>query len=196
MLGRSYRELYADEPLAMPYDPITASKLFERASAELNLNSMNNVQIMVSSTIRDTDALLAICQEWQNIFGYYIGIETVSPDEYNRRLTEGEYSIALWGFTPDRNSCYASLEEFNSNSELMQFHSNYFSTLLETLASADKIADSVNLYGTAEQTAMDTHVFIPLFYKNAYLIYTSVNTDIEFNPFLRSVSFRNAKHFS
>ncbi|MEE5992298.1 MAG: peptide ABC transporter substrate-binding protein [Oscillospiraceae bacterium] len=196
MLGRSYRELYADEPLAMPYDPITAGKLFERASAELGLNSMNTVQIMVSSTIRDTDALLAICQEWQNIFGYYIGIETVSPDEYNRRLKEGEYSIALWGFTPDRNSGYATLKTFDSYSDLMQFRSNYFSTLLDTLSTADKVADSIVLYGTAEQTAINTRAFIPLFYKNRYLIYTSVNTDIEFNPFLGSVSFRNAKHFS
>ncbi|HAJ96885.1 MAG TPA: hypothetical protein DCO72_04030 [Ruminococcus sp.] len=196
MLGRSYRELYADEPLAMPYDPVTASKLFDRASAELGLNSMNSVQIMVSSNIRDTDALLAICQEWQNIFGYYIGIETVSPDEYQRRLSEGEYSIALWGFTPDRNSCYASLEEFASNSDLLEFQSNYFSTLLDTLSTANKVADSVNLYGTAEQTAINTHVFIPLFYKNSYLIYTSVNTNIDFNPFSGAILFRNARHFS
>ena len=196
MLGRSYRELYADEQLTMPYDPITASKLFDHATAETNLNSMSSIQIMVSSNIRDTGALLTICQEWQDIFGYYIGIETVSPEEYNRRLSEGEYSIALWGFTPDRNSCYATLEEFTSHEDLFKVQSRYFSTLMETLSTATKFADSVNLYGVAEQTAINTHQFIPLFYKKTYLVYTSVNTDVEFNPFSGAVDFRNAKHFS
>ena len=195
LLGRSYREMYADEPLADVYDPVHAAQLFDTAAAELELNTMNTMQIMVSSSIADTDALLAICHEWQQIFGYYIGIETVSPDEYDRRLAAGEYALALYAVRPTRESCLGALEAYDSDGRYLGITSEELRALTNQLRTAPDAAASVALYGDAERALLSAHRFIPLFYKNSYLVTTSGNTDIAFHAAPLSADLRPAKHF-
>ncbi len=196
LLDSSYREICADEPLALPYDPRKAASLFEKAADELQLNSLNSIRILMPNTITDTDALLTICQEWQTLFGQYIGIEAVTPTEYERRLQNGEYSIALYSVQGSRNSCYEVLRVFTENKELIGFESDEYSGIMTRLATAGRLSDSLSLYTAAEQAILDTHAFIPLFYKNTYLVATAGNRDILFDAFSGILDFRNAKHFS
>ncbi len=194
MLGRSYRELLADETLALPHDPEQARSCFAEASEALGLTSMNSIRIMVPSTLKDTDAMLAVCQEWQDLFSYYIGIETVSPEEYERRLSAGEYSIALYCFSPDSNCCGAVLEQFTELGELFGIDGLALRDTFRDLGTEDA-AQRVARCGEAEKAMLDTHAFIPLFYKNTYLVYTADNQDIRFVPFSGAADFREAKHF-
>lgn len=196
LLDSSYREICADEPLALPYDPQKAASLFERAAKKLQLNSLNSIRILMPNTITDTDALLTLCQEWQTLFGQYIGIEAVTPTEYERRLAAGEYSIALYGVHGSRNSCYEVLRVFSVNKELMGFESAEYSGIMTQLATVGRISDSVPLYTAAEQAILDTNAFIPLFYKNTYLVATAGNREIGFDAFSGTLDFRRAKHFS
>ncbi|MBE6850283.1 MAG: peptide ABC transporter substrate-binding protein [Ruminococcus sp.] len=196
LLDSSYREICADEPMALPYDPERAAQLFERAANKLQLNSLNSIRILMPTTITDTDALLTICQEWQTLFGQYIGIEMVTPQEYDRRLASGEYSIALYGVHANRNSCYEVLQVFSKNKNLLGFESQEYNNIMIQLASVSRISDSVSLYNDAERAILDTNTFIPLFYKNIYLVATAGNRDIIFDPFSGIMDFRRAKHFS
>lgn len=195
MLGRSYREMYADEQIAPAYDPVAAKALFASAAEQGGLSAMHSMQIMVPSNVLDTDALLAVCQSWQNLFGYYIGIETVSPEEYTRRLASGEYSIALWTLEPEENSCTAALAEITDHAALLGLDPEVLTESFTAASSARQLADSVALYGAAEQAVIDTGAFIPLFYKNTYLITTAGNQDIRYDPFTGIISLRDAKHF-
>lgn len=196
LLGTSYREMYADEPLALPYDPLEAAARFETAAKQLNLNSTNTIRILVSTDITDTDALLTICHEWQELFGQYIGLDTVTPEEYEKRIAEGDFSIALYGIRASRNSCYDMLRQFSRERTLTGFSSAEYNTIMATLASEDRYSEAVELYGMAEQAILDTNTFIPLFYKNAYLVCTAGNTDLGFDAFSGIIDFRNAKHFT
>ncbi len=196
LLDSSYREICADEPLALPYDPQKAAALFDSAAEELQLNSLNSIRILMPTTITDTDALLTICQEWQTLFGQYIGIEMVTQPEYERRLASGEFSMALYAVHAERNSCYDVLQVFSRDREIMGFESQAYSDMMIRLASVGKISDSVPLYHAAEQAILDTNTFVPLFYKNIYLVATAGNRDIIFNPFSGVMDFRRAKHFS
>ncbi len=196
LLGSPYREQYADETLALPYDPQKSAALFRQVMDDLQMNSMNTIRIMVSNEITDTDALLTICQEWQTLFGQYIGIETVTPTEYESRLASGEYTIALYGIQADRSSCYEVLRQFVEQKKLLGFESAGFNGIMAQLASTSRLADAVPLYGAAEQAILETNTFIPLFYKNSYLICTAGNEDIAFDAFAGTADFRYAKHFS
>ncbi len=196
VLGCSYREVCADETLALPYDGTKAAELFREASEELQLHAMNTIQILVPSTITDTDALLTICQEWQNLFDYYIGIETVSPDEYHKRIANGDYSIALYSISGERNSCSAVLDTFLQNASFFGLDSEAFTSAMAESREYTLLSDAVSLYYAAEASIIESGIFIPLFYKNSYLIYTSDNTDIYFDPFAGTIDFRLAKHFS
>jgi oligopeptide transport system substrate-binding protein len=194
VLGSSYRSVQADEPLCTPYDPGRASKLFSEAAEGLGLGTMNSVRVMVPSTITDTDALLAMCQNWQELFGYYIGIETVSPDEYRSRLSAGDYSIALYAVTPESDGCYAAMQAYADRAELLGLENRYFGHLVEGLARPVSLADAAALCAEAEKTVIRTYTFIPLFYKNRYLIATAGNRDIAYDAFTGSADFIGAKY--
>ncbi len=195
VLGRSYRELYADEPLALPYDPEEAAALFEKAAKALQLHAMNAIQILVPSTITDTDALLTICQEWQNLFGYYIGIESVTPEEFDSRIAAGEYSIALYRVTGTRNSCRSVLETFEKQAALFPMESDTFRNTMAAIDDASLLSDAAALCYDAEAAIIAENLFIPLFYKNSYLYFSSENRDLSFDPFTGAFDFRSAKHF-
>lgn len=194
VLGGSYRAVQADEPLCIPYDPKRAAKLFSEAAEGLGLGTMNSVRVMVPSTLADTDALLAMCQNWQELFGYYIGIETVSPDEYRNRLAAGDYSIALYAVTPECDGCYAAIRAYADRAALLGLENRYFMQLTEGLSRPVNLADAASLCAEAEKTLIGTYTFIPLFYKNRYLIATAGNRDIVFDPFTGSADFISAKY--
>ena len=195
LLGSSYRSIQADEPLADPYDPKAASDLFARANAELDLGAAGSIRILVPSTMTDTDALLAMCQEWQDLFGYYIGIETVTPDELDDRIADGNYSIALYSLTPAHDGCLSAMETFSDHAALFGFRSGDFTKLLDGLSRPTDLSATAALCADMEHIILQTQTFIPLFYKTTYLITTADNVDIRFDPFTRTADFKEAKHF-
>ncbi|MDE6004910.1 MAG: peptide ABC transporter substrate-binding protein [Oscillospiraceae bacterium] len=194
ILGRSYRELYADEPLVIPYEPAEAGELFDKIS--LPMNAVNALKILIPDSFDSKETILAICQEWQTIFGQYIGIESVSYSEYQQRLTDGDYSIALYSFKPECNSCENILQQISEQSKFLGLNSQEFRQLLNSFSDYELLTDKFKLYGEAEQIILNQHVFIPLFYQNSYLIHASNNKDIWFNPFSKAIYFQKAKHFS
>ncbi|MCR4644487.1 MAG: peptide ABC transporter substrate-binding protein [Oscillospiraceae bacterium] len=197
LLGRSFRELYADEQTALPYQPEYAKELFNEADKDLGLRT-STMQILIPSTVLDTEALLSVCQGWQDLFGYYIGIETVSPEEFDRRIASGDYSIALWGLKPDTNSCDAVLTKLLENCDMLGTSEEAYAAYAAAFAAPGKAAqrsDSIALYGEAEKTFLESACFIPLLYKNTYLVTTDGNEDVRYDPFTGAVYLREAKHF-
>lgn len=193
ILGRSYRELYADEPLSIPYSPERSADLFAEALVSVPMKEINALKILIPDTFTDTEALLSVCQEWQNLSGHYIGIESVSVREYQNRLKAGEYSIALYTLEAQRNSSYAVLQDISAVSGLENTELN---AVMKTISDTSSLSDQIALYGSAEKAILETDLFIPLFYQNLYLIYTRGNTDIFCRPFNHSIDFRNAKYFA
>lgn len=196
LLGSSYRSIEADEPLAPGYDPERAAWLFAQSAESLGLSSLNTIRILVPSTFVDTDVLLAMCQNWQDLFGYYIGIETVSPDEFQNRISAGNYSIALYSLSPPDGSLSAAMQNFADHSALFGFSDSDFDMLLGGLSRPVRLADTAELCAKMEQLALSSCTFVPLFYQNTYLITTAGNRDIRFDPFAMSADFIGAKHFS
>lgn len=195
LLGRSYRELCADEPLMRAYAPEMAQELFREAMEETGLSGTDSLRILVSTEIGDTRALMAICQGWQDLLGSYIGIETVTPSEFSSRIAEGDYTLALYGLTAERGSCREFLEGFGEHAALFGFSSETYTGIMDELTSTTRLADALDIYSRAEQTALESDCFVPIFYKKHYLVYTADNTDVHGDLFTGAVDFRDAKHF-
>ena len=185
--GRSFRELYADEPLVPEYAPEKAWDIFHEVMPELPIQELNEVKILVPETFSDKQTLLAICQEWQNVSEHYIGIEVVPMSEYRERIENGTYSIALYTLETPRNSCNAAIR--NAEQEL-NIETHF------TLNGTENLQQTVEIYGTAEKELLTGNQFIPLFYQNLYLICTAKNQQIYARPFSRSIDFRKAQHYS
>lgn len=193
LLGRSYRELVSDKQYEF-YDVSEAERCFKVAKAELQTEAFDDIKILVCSGMVDADYLHRISQQWQEVFGFYIGIDEVTPTEFERRIAGKEYSMALYPLRGAYNSGLAVIEQFVGN-ECLEYS-------VDGKESADRIrkcadvSELVDCYCSQESEILDGYGFIPLFYKNSYLVMDNDNEDIVYDAFTGAVDFRTARNYS
>lgn len=192
LMGRSYRELSSDK-IFSEYSTEDALTYFDRAKKELNAESFDTVKILVSTDSIDSGYLHLLSQQWQNVLGCYIGIEEVTAEEFESRLENGDYSIALYPLKGDFNSGISVLEQFNKISCLESCGSS--DEITEALRRCANASEIVTQYSEAEEKILSEYGFIPLFYKNSYLVAGNENEDIFYDAFSDSVDFRIAKNY-
>ncbi len=190
--GKSYRELY---PETDSYNAEEAVRLFQKGMKELDIESIDTTKILVCPTLMNCDHLHDIIQTWQELFGFYIGIEEVSESDYWKRIENKSYTVAVCGVIGSENSPSAILEQFHSSKNLFYYQSAKVDAMLDDLSfcsNSDQLRQSCD---AIEKTILDEAIFLPIFYKNQYCITRSSNCDIIYNPFSGALNFRNAKHF-
>lgn len=192
LLGRSYRELSDDSVLSVENEE-EAKNCIAEAKRQLNIETFDSIKILVSNDTVDSAYLHYITQHWQDVLGIYIGIEDVSEEEFNSRLAEGNYQIALYPLTGEYNSGISVLSEMCESE-----YTGLPDGLEEEITDLKKCADSsalVELFSGAERQFLAEYSFIPMFYKNTYLISKKECADIIYDPFSGAVNFREAKYF-
>ena len=194
LAGRSYRELASDSQFSS-YNLEEAKKYLETAKQELNIGSVESIKILVNAETVNSGDLHILSQSWQETLGIYIGIEDVTADEFNRRIAEGDFSIALYPLKGDMNSGLSVIEQFEKREFLKESLGKDFS-YTEKIRKCQTVADLVENYRSVEQDIISSFGFIPLFYKNLYLVANKDNEEIFFDPFSESVDFRLAKNYS
>ncbi len=193
LLGRSYRELASDRQFN-EFDIKQANDLLAKAKAELNINSVESVKIIVDSNTMDSRYLHMLSQSWQDSLGIYLGIEDLTSSEFERRIKEGDYSIALYPLKADFNSGLAVLNEFAVTDCLKSAAKelNWADEIMKC-STADEL---VNCYTVQEKAILEQYGFIPLFYKSSYLVADDDNEDIGYDAFTGAVDYRIAKNYS
>lgn len=192
LLDRSYRELSSDDTLSV-YDPQKALEYLNKAKSELKRETFDSVKILVCNESVDPDELHVLSQQWSDLLGIYIGIEEVTESDFYSRLDKGNYSIALYPVTADYNSGISFLYKFAS--------SPYFNIDDKTkddirdLSYIANASDYVEKFSSIEQDILNQYCFIPIFYKNTYVIMKEENKDILYEPFSQAVIFQYAKNF-
>lgn len=192
LLGRSYRELSADSNLS-EYNKEKALEYLNKAKSELNRETFEPVKILVCNESVNPDELHVLSQQWSDLLGIYIGVEEVTESDFYSRLESGDYSLALYPVTADYNSGISFLYKFSDNP--------YFSINDDTkqsvinLSSIADAQDYVIAFSDIEREILNQYCYIPVFYKNTYLVMKSENTDILYEPFSQAVNFQYAKNF-
>ena len=193
LLGRSYRDLVSDKQFDV-CDTKQAAELLAKAKADLKINSVESVKIIVDSNTMDSRYLHMLSQSWQDSLGIYIGIEDLTSAEFERRIAEGDYSLALYPLKANLNSGLAVFSEFETE-ECLKIAANG----LECAANVIKCpsaSELVDCYTQQEKVLLEQYGFIPLFYKSSYLVADKDNEDIIFDAFTGSVDYRIAKNYS
>ncbi|MGN0676287.1 MAG: peptide ABC transporter substrate-binding protein [Ruminococcus sp.] len=192
LLGRSYRELSADDTLSV-YDEKKSLEYLEKAKSELNRETFDPVKILVCNESVNPDELHVLSQQWSDLLGIYIGIEEVTEKNFYSRLDKGDYSIALYPVTADYNSGISFLYQFAKNPYFdIKDDTKQSITDLSYIANAQ---DYVSAFSDIERDILNQYCYIPVFYKNTYLVMKSENTDILYEPFSQAVNFQYAKNF-
>lgn len=191
--GTTYRELVPEETYA--YDTSAATATFQKGMQELKRESLDSTKILVCSTLMDCENLHDIIQTWQEIFGFYIGIEEVSESDYWERIASKNYTIAVYGITAQSDNPAAALEEFCSDTNSFYFSNQTVDSLIPALHRCSSAEELQQKCSQLEQTILAENQFIPIFYKNQYCVTHSSNQDIRFDPYSGALNFRDAKHF-
>ncbi len=193
LAGRSYRELSSDSQFSV-YDPDNARKCLQDAKKELNIGSVESVKILVNAETADSGDLHLLSQIWQDTLGIYIGIEDVTAEEFNKRIADGNYTIALYPLKGDIGSGISVIGKFEKIDCLKSAAGN--ASFTEDILRCADISSLVESYTSAEKTITGGYGFIPLFYKNAYLISSNDNESLIYDPFTGSIDYRLAQNFS
>lgn len=193
LAGRSYRELSADSQFGV-YDINEAQKCLQAAKKELNIGSVESVKILVNAETADSGDLHLLSQSWQDTLGIYIGIEDVTAEEFDRRIAEGDYTIALYPLKGDLCSGLSVIGQFEKNDCLKEAAGKALFT--EAILKCGDISSLVEEYTNAEKTIIGGFGFIPIFYKNAYLVSSSDNESLIYDPFTEAIDYRLAQNFS
>lgn len=190
--GRSYRELISDKPFCR-YDTEEALSCYEAAKNELQAASLGQLKILVNAETVDSSYLHIVTQNWQELFGCYIGIEDVSAEEFQRRIDNGEYSIALYPLKGQLSIGSSVIHELENIPPCRSIISE--TELTPQLTSCSTVEELVEKYSAAEKVITQSYRFVPLFYKNCYLIADRDNEDIIYDPFTESVDYRMALNY-
>ena len=190
--GRSYRELSADVQFDS-YDLSAAAEYCEKGKKEAKTASVEGVKIIVCADTFDSRCLHFLSQSWQDSLGMYIGIEDVSREDFFRRLEEGDYSIALYPLEGKMPTGLSVIRQFESDQWLRGSAKDgqYTSDILR----CDDIPSLIEGYAAAEKEILSRYSFIPLFYKNNYVVAGKDNEDIFLIPGSDALDFRLAKNY-
>lgn len=194
LLNKSYRELVAEEHLS-EYNENKAIEFLKDGMTELNINSLNSVKILVAENMINSDYMHYFTQKWQQLFGVYIGFEIVHQSEYEQKLRDGEYNVAIYEITGDYNSVFSVLSKFSSDKNDFGYSSAETDNLLSRVGTISSLSDCVDIFRNIEKQIISDSSFIPVFYKKKYLIYRKTNADIIYNPFSGYIDFQYAKYF-
>ena len=193
LLGRSYRELVADKQYEF-YGISEAERCLSVAKAELQTENFEDIKILVTTGTIDTDYLNRMSQQWYDNLGVYIGIDEVTQAEFDRRIAENDYGIALYPLKAEYNSGLSVIEQF-SGKEFLEYSVNG-KKITDEIRKCSDVSELVDCYCTQESRILDGYGFVPVFYKNSYLVMNNDNEDILYDAFTGAVDFRTAKNYS
>ncbi len=192
ILGRKYRELVSDECLNL-YDK---DKGFTVWNDELKKNSwvsIDGIKITVPESFGATELINDITQQWQENLGFFCGVEVVSQNEYNLKLSNKTYDIALVEICSNNGTAKGYFDYFMPNDGLT-FDASIAGNI-SRLSEADSLGKAIDLYTNAEKTIVNSYIFIPVCYGNEYLIFDGNTNDLNYDPITNSIDFSKAKYF-
>ncbi|MGN1087155.1 MAG: hypothetical protein ACI4Q5_08980, partial [Porcipelethomonas sp.] len=177
------------------YSPEKALSYYEAGMNGMNLQSLENIKILVPENYMDTEYLHLVTQNWQTLFGFYIGIEEVPADEFQQRIADGEYTMAVYPLSGDYNSPLSVLEKFEKQNNNFGYSSSELQGVVDEIKKLGNYNDGVELYSKAENIILNDFEFIPVFYKKEFEVLGGGNHDIIYDPFTKQLNFRYAKYY-
>lgn len=193
--GRKYRELVSDEGFNL-YDKEKALSLWNSELKANNFVSIDGLKITIPESFGETALVSSITEQWQQNLEFYCGIEVVSENEYQLKLSNGTYDIALVEIQSESGTAGGFLDYFSSNNDLITPNTRYaVAGAAAQISKAENLGKATELYTKAEQIIIDSYEFIPICYGNEYFIFPDNVTDLNYDPITHSVDFGEAKYF-
>jgi oligopeptide transport system substrate-binding protein len=162
MLDKSYREL-ANRVSAPAYQAGDAVQMMQGVYSALGTTSLSNVTVIMPKDSPHAALFSYISQIWQRDLQVYFKVEQLEEQEYQQRLTSGDFDCAVMQISGSYNSPEAYLASFADMPQYGILLEGYASLLNQ--ASRSTLEQSTEYYKQAEQQLLNSGVFIPLYYQ-------------------------------
>lgn len=177
--GMNYRETIGEITPAA----IDVRALYLEARQGMANSDFNKITLMLPAGCGLNEAAETINGAWQKELSLFFSIEEVDEETFNKRLADGDYSIALAPISAEGGSVYNMLAQFTSSGGGLTGYSNaLYSTQLEASTHATGTS-RCRLLGECERQLLDDCVVVPLFAQQKRLLIASGVKDLIFDPF-------------
>ncbi len=192
----SYRDVVGGKAVVKP-DEIKAYTAYQSACAGIDKADLYSVNIIAVEN-RDEEigeSVKGILQQWQAKLGMYCSISYISESEYDEKLKNGDYTLALTRLNGSYNCPEAYLNSFTGNVNKYSAMNSDYSKLLEKASQAKDEKEEYELCRQAEKQLISDGRFIPVAYVTEYFISTKNCENIIYDAFTGQVDYRNALYF-
>lgn len=177
--GIDYREAAGDPTPLLP----DAAALYREARQGMANSDFNKVTLLLPSGSGLTQAAEEINGEWQKQFSLFFSLEEVEPEEFEKRLAAGDYTIALAPISAESGSVYNVLAQFTAQGGgLTGYANSLYATQLAASSTATGSARCALLAECERQLLSDCAV-VPLFSQQKRLLIANGIQGLVFDPF-------------
>ncbi len=196
-IGEEYYRKLADKECYLPYDSKLAKSTLEMALESVSKNSWSGLTIYVPDDDVIFEYISDISQMWQSELNFYCNIKRLSDTDHDRVLQSGDFDFIVADISGNFNSPYSYLSSFSSSggSNYSGYSDPSFNELLSKAEISASEKESAELYYLAERKIIDSAVFIPLLNQSEYAFFGEDCKGIVYNPFTKTVVFKEAKKF-
>lgn len=146
-------------------------------------SDFNKVTLMIPAGSGLTEAAETINGAWQKELSLFFSIEEVDEETFQKRLSEGDYTIALAPISAESGSVYSMLAQFTTaGGNLTGYANALYATQLEASTHATGAA-RCRLLGECERQLLSDCVAVPLFSQQKRLLVASGIKGLIFDPF-------------
>lgn len=193
--GRKYRELVSDESFNL-YDKGKALTLWNSELKANNYVSIDGLKITVPESFGEMELISTITEQWQQNLEFYCGVEVVSENEYQLKLSDGTYDIALVEIHSENGTASGFFDYFKPDNSLITKNTEYAAVgAVSQISKAESLSRASELYTNAERLIINSYEFVPVCYGNEYFIYPENVADLNYDPITHSIDFSEAKYF-
>lgn len=168
LMGRPYRELAEAPPLG--YRPRAAEEELAAALERLGMEALPKTTLLLPESAQ-LGALGGYLQKlWQQHLRQFINLEVLEDGEFQRRLEEGDYQMAITALASDGSTPMAALGIFatGSSRNITGYQDPQFDLLLAQSQTAPDTAAAARLCAQCEEMLLDQAAAVPLFTQQGY----------------------------
>lgn len=146
-------------------------------------SDFGRVSLLLPSGSGLSDTAELINSAWQKEFSLFFSVEEVEPEEFQKRLENGSYTIALAPVPAEGGSVYTALAQFSpTGGGLTGYSDALYTTQLSASATATG-STRCSLLAACERQLLEQAVAVPLFTQQKRLLVANGIEGLVFDPF-------------
>ncbi len=161
----------------------SARELYMEARQGMSNSAFDKVTLLIPAGCGLEEAAAQINSQWQKQLSLYFSLEQVPPDLFEKRMQQGDYSIALVPVQTDGGSVYEMLLQFTAEggSSAGYTDPDFAADLAASTRSTGR--DRCRLLAQCERRLLADGVFAPLFAQQKRLLLADGVEGLVFDPF-------------